>query len=110
MENSTITLGQVSEKIDFLAVKIEQFFKTMNAPDNIMIKKDAHWGRRHVNLFLRLDEFSLNRLKEHLPQLESLFAEYTALREQEKSLNDAALIERTIQHQNLSINPEQQTY
>ena len=92
-----LTLEQVQEKLDFNRQQIEQFFRTLNTPENILIKKDAFWGKRSVNIFIRLDEFSIEQLEKHLPELKALFNKYKQLREIEKEKSDKALIERRIQ-------------
>lgn len=99
---NNLTLEQIQEKLDFTRRKIEQFFKTLNTPENILIKKDAHWGKRSINIYIRLDEFSIDQLESHLPNLKSLFEEYKQLREIEKDKTDKALIERRVQDDVLS--------
>jgi predicted component of type VI protein secretion system len=89
-----ITLEAVNLKLDHISQEMEKFFKTMNTPDNIVIKKDRSWGQRSINIYLRLDEFSVEKLKEYLPKLEELFALYKEYRKLEKDLNDKADIER----------------
>ncbi len=97
-----LTLSQIQERIEFTRSKIEQFFKTMNTPDNVLISKDPAWGRRNITVFVRLDEFSLEKLEEQLPRLKSLFQEYQQLRSVEKERTEKALIERRIQQDALS--------
>jgi len=91
-----ITLPQIQERLDFIANKIEQYFNTVNTPDNIILKKDSAWGNRTINLFIRIDEFSIEKLKESIPKLQELFKKYKSLRAEESAFLDAALIERTI--------------
>lgn len=88
------TLEQIQEQLDFTCSQIEKYFLTINTPDNVMISKDRYWGRRNIHMHIRMDEFSLEQLKETLPKLEKLFNEYSKLRATEKEISDKLDIER----------------
>lgn len=90
------TLGQITEQINFIKDKIEQHFKTITSSNNLFISKDKFWGKRHINLFIRLDELSVTNLEESIPALKNLFQEYENLRKIEKELSDKATIEQQI--------------
>lgn len=94
MQNKT--LEQVQERLEHVRARMELFFKSLNTPDNLFIKKDRFWGQRTINLYIRLDEFSIEEFEKLLPELRSMVEEFRQLRAIEKDKTDAALIERRI--------------
>ena len=97
-----LTLEQIQEKINFIRDQIELFFKTVNTPENIIIKKDRYWGQRTLNIHLRLDEFSIDTLENYIPKLKTLYAEYQQLRNLEKEISDQISIDQRIQTETLN--------
>lgn len=99
IENAS--LGQIQENIEFQRLRLETLFKTLNSADNILANRDHLWGKRTINLFLRMDEISINKIEELIPTIRQVLVEYNQLRKLENELTEAALITRRIQHDNL---------
>lgn len=95
MENQ-LTLAQISDRLNHLQEEIQKFFNTINSGDAINLRRDAYFGKRNINVFVRLDEFSLTKLKETLPKLEGLFKSYSDLRKLESEELDRVSIARQI--------------
>jgi len=102
-----LTLAQISNKLDHFQNQIEIFFKTVNTSDAVKISRDAHFGRRSINIFIRLDEFSITKLEEMLPALKEFFEEYQQLRKLEAAELDRVAVENAIQNQ---IDPAKRLY
>lgn len=91
------TLEQISEKIDLLTLEVEQYFKTLNTPSNIILAKDRKWGLRQIDLPIRLDEFTLEKFIEHVPTIQKLLDKFRILRQNERELIDKAEITKRIE-------------
>lgn len=69
--------------------QISMLFKSLNNPSNILLKKDRNWGKQNVQLYLRLDEVSVEALEKLLPSLKALLTQFHALRRNEADITDA---------------------
>jgi hypothetical protein len=94
-----LTLAQLSTKLDHYQNQIELFFKTVNTSDALKVSTDEYFGKRSINIFVRLDEFSITKLEEALPKLKNLFSEYLQLRKLEATELNRVAVEKAIQNQ-----------
>lgn len=92
-----VTLGQIQAQIEFTRNKLELLFQTIGTSDNFLAHTDHMHGKRNINIFIRLDELSIEKLEEALPTIKQTFAAYQDLRRQEKTLVEKSMIEQKIQ-------------
>lgn len=95
-------LEEIQENLERIRIDIDNTFKLLNTPDNIIIKKDPYYGKRSVTVTLRLDELSIIKLKEFVPKLESLMEQFKNLRQNETEIVDQMLIKKSIENSNLN--------
>jgi hypothetical protein len=107
MEEKQLSLAQLSDYLDHLQSKMQKYFETFNSADAVSFKRDAYFGKRHINIPIRLDEFSLTKLENTLPKLKALFQEYKHYRTLEAKELDRVAIERQIRQQ---IDPAKHLY
>lgn len=98
---NTLHLDTIRAKMDFTAKAVENCFKRAAEPN--AMSSFQRYGDRSISLFLRLDDFSVERLESLLPEIRAHLATYRGLREDERKVLEAAEIERRIMSDNLSI-------
>ncbi len=107
MDEKQLSLAQLSDYLNHVQSKIQEHFETFNSEDAVTFHRDAYFGKRHINVTVRLDAFSITKLKETLPKLEILLQEYNKYRKKEAEELDRVSIERTIRQQ---IDPAKHLY
>ncbi len=102
-----LSLAQISDRLDHVQDQIDTHFSTVNSSDTHILVRDKFFGKRNLNIFIRLDEFSLNKLKEAIPRMEALLREYRGLRKRESAELEKVGIDQTIRSQ---IDPHSHLY
>lgn len=107
MENERLSLSQIKDRLDFTQESMKNYFHTANSSDAVSFGRDERWGRRTMNIMFRLDDFSIYKLKDIIPKIETLLLEYKRLRKMEATELNQVAIDKKIRQQ---IDPTQGLY
>lgn len=79
-------LDDIQEQLEIVRLNIEKFFKGICATSTNIVPRDKFWGKRVINLYIRLDEFSPAILEQHLDVLKKLMQQFQTLRQTEREI------------------------